>query len=54
MQMNLFDHNSNYFNHRTANIYEQEWNEAMMKLANSRHRLTAEDEKVIKKIADKL
>jgi hypothetical protein len=54
MQMNLFDHNSNYFNHRTANIYEQEWNEAMMKLANSRHRLTAEDEKAIKKIADKL
>ena len=54
MQMNLFDHNSNYFNHRTANIYEQEWNEAMMKLANSRHRLTTEDEKAIKKIADKL
>jgi len=54
MQMNLFDHNSNYFNHRTANIYEQEWNEAMMKLANSRHRLTVEDEKAIKKIANKL
>ena len=52
--MNLFDHNSNYFNHRTANIYEQEWNEAMMKLANSRHRLTVEDEKAIKKIANKL
>ena len=52
--MNLFDYNSNYFNHRTANIYEQEWNEAMMKLANSRHRLTAEDEKAIKKIANKL
>ena len=52
--MNLFDHNSNYFNHRTANIYEQEWNEAMMKLANSRHRLTVEDEKAIKQIADKL
>ena len=54
MQMNLFDHNSNYFSHRTANIYEQEWNEAMIKLANSRHRLSAADEEVIKKIADKL
>jgi len=54
MQMNLFDHNSNYFSHRTANIYEQEWNEAMWKLANSRHRLTVEDENAIKKIANKL
>jgi len=54
MQMNLFDHNSNYFNHRTANIYEQEWNEAMMKLANSRHRLSVADEEVIKKIANTL
>jgi hypothetical protein len=54
MQMNLFNHNSNSYSNRTANIYEQEWNEAMMKLANSRHRLTVEDEKAIKKIADKL
>ena len=34
--------------------YEQEWNEAMWKLANSRHRLTVEDENAIKKIANKL
>ena len=54
MQMNLFNYNSNFSNHRTANIYEQEWNEAMWKLANSRHRLTAEDENAIKQIADKL
>ena len=54
MQMNLFNHNSNFSNHRTANIYEQEWNEAMMKLANSRHQLTVEDENTIKKIANKL
>ena len=52
--MNLFNHNSNSYSNRTANIYEQEWNEAMWKLANSRHRLTVEDEKVIKQIADKL
>jgi hypothetical protein len=58
MQMNIFNHNSNlrsiFSNHRTANIYEQEWNEAMMKLANSRHRLSAADEEAIKKIANKL
>jgi hypothetical protein len=54
MQMNLFNHNSNFSNHRTANIYEQEWNEAIWKLANSRHRLTVEDENTIKKIANKL
>ena len=52
--MNLFNHNSNSYSNRTANIYEQEWNEAMWKLASSRHRLTAEDENVIKQIADKL
>ena len=52
--MNLFNHNSNFSNHRTANIYEQEWNEAMMKLANSRHRLSVADEEAIKKIANKL
>ena len=52
--MNLFNHNSNFSNHRTANIYEQEWNEAIWKLANSRHRLTVEDENTIKKIANKL
>ena len=52
--MNLFNHNSNFSSHRTANIYEQEWNEAMMKLANSRHRLTVEDENAIKQIANKL
>jgi hypothetical protein len=54
MQMNLFNHNSNFSNHRTANIYEQEWNTAMWKLANSRHRLTVEDENAIKQIANKL
>ena len=54
MQMNFFNHNLNFSSHRTANVYEQEWNEAMMKLANSRHRLTVEDENAIKKIADKL
>lgn len=55
MQMNLFDPPTHYhYLSRTANIYEQEWNEAMWKLANSRHRLTAEDENVIKQIADKL
>jgi hypothetical protein len=54
MQMNLFNHNSKFSNHRTANIYEQEWNEAMWKLANSRHRLTVEDENTIKQIANKL
>ena len=54
MQMNLFYYNSNSYSNRTANIYEQEWNEAMWKLANSRHRLTVEDENAIKKIADKL
>ncbi len=54
MQMNLFNYNSNSYSNRTANIYEQEWNEAMWKLANSRHRLTVEDENAIKKIADKL
>ena len=54
MQMNLFNYNSNSYSNKTANIYEQEWNEAMWKLANSRHRLTVEDENAIKKIADKL
>ena len=54
MQMNLFNPPSHHYLSRTANIYEQEWNEAMMKLANSRHRLTVEDENAIKKIADKL
>jgi len=54
MQMNLFNHNSNSYSNKTANIYEQEWNEAMWKLANSRHRLTVEDENAIKKIANKL
>jgi hypothetical protein len=54
MQMNLFNHHSDSYLSRTANIYEQEWNRAMIKLANSRHRLTVEDENAIKKIADKL
>ena len=54
MQMNLFSKNSDSYLSRTANIYEQEWNRAIMKLANSRHRLTVEDENAIKKIADKL
>ena len=54
MQMNLFNHHSDSYLSRTANIYEQEWNRAMIKLANSRHRLTVEDENVIKKIANKL
>ena len=52
--MNLFNYPSDFYLPVTANIYEQEWNTAMWKLANSRHRLTAEDEKAIKKIADKL
>jgi hypothetical protein len=52
--MDLFNHNSKFSNHRTANIYEQEWNEAMMKLANSRHRLSVADEEAIKKIANTL
>ena len=55
MQMNLFDPPSHYhYLSRTANISEQEWNEAMWKLANSRHRLTVEDENAIKKIANTL
>ena len=54
MQMNLFNPPTRYHYLSTANIYEQEWNEAMMKLANSRHRLTVEDENAIKKIANKL
>jgi hypothetical protein len=54
MQMNLFNYHSDSYLSRTANIYEQEWNKAIMKLANSRHRLTVEDENTIKKIADKL
>ena len=55
MQMNLFNPPSHYhYMSMTANIYEQEWNEVMWKLANSRHRLTVEDENAIKKIADKL
>jgi hypothetical protein len=55
MQMNLFNPPSHYhYLSRTANIYEQEWNEAMWKLANSRHQLTVEDENAIKKIANKL
>ena len=54
MQMNLFNYHSDSYLSRTANIYEQEWNKAIMKLANSRHRLTVEDENIIKKIADKL
>ena len=54
MQMNLFNHNSNSYSNRTANIYEQEWNEAMIKLANSRHRLSIADEETIKKIANTL
>ena len=55
MQMNLFDPHSHYhYLSRTANLYEQEWNEAMWKLANSRHRLTVEDENTIKQIANKL
>ena len=52
--MNLFNHHLDSYLSRTANIYQQEWNEAMWKLANSRHRLTVEDENAIKKIADKL
>ncbi len=52
--MNFFNHNLNFSSHRTANVYEQEWNEAMWKLANSRHRLTVEDENAIKKIANTL
>ena len=55
MQMNLFNPSSHHhYLARTANIYEQEWNEAMWKLANSRHRLTVEDENAIKKIANTL
>ena len=54
MQMNLFNYHSDSYLSRTANIYEQEWNKAIMKLANSRHRLTVEDENTIKKIANKL
>ena len=54
MQMNIFDYNSDSYLSRTANIYEQEWNRAMMKLANSRHRLSVADENTIKQIADKL
>ena len=54
MQMNLFNYHSDSYLSRTANIYEQEWNKAIIKLANSRHRLTVEDEETIKKIADKL
>jgi len=54
MQMNIFNKNSDSYLSRTANIYQQEWNEAMWKLANSRHRLTVEDENAIKKIANKL
>jgi len=56
MQMNLFNNNPDYYLYlsRTANIYEQEWNTAMWKLANSRHRLTVEDENTIKQIANKL
>ena len=55
MQMNLFYSPSHYhYLSKTANIYEQEWNEAMWKLANSRHRLTVEDENAIKKIANTL
>lgn len=54
MQMNLFNYHSDSYLSRTANIYEQEWNKAIMKLANSRHRLTVEDENAIKKIANKL
>jgi len=52
--MNLFNNTFRAYNSKTANIYEQEWNEVMMKLANSRHRLSAADEEAIKKIADKL
>lgn len=52
--MNLFDYHSNSYLSRTANIYEQEWNTAMWKLANSRHRLTVEDENTIKQISNKL
>jgi hypothetical protein len=54
MQMNIFNHHSNSYLSRTANIYEQEWNTAMLKLATSRHRLNVADEEAIKKIADKL
>ena len=54
MQMNLFNYHSDSYLSRTANIYEQEWNKAIMKLANSRHRLTVEDENAIKKIANTL
>jgi len=54
MQMNIFDYHSDSYLSRTANIYEQEWNTAMWKLANSRHRLTVEDENAIKQIANKL
>lgn len=54
MQMNIFDYNPDSYLSRTANIYEQEWNTAMWKLANSRHRLTVEDENAIKQIANKL
>ena len=52
--MNLFNYPSDFYLPVTANIYEQEWNEAIWKLANSCHRLTVEDENTIKKIANKL
>jgi hypothetical protein len=54
MQMNIFDYPSDFYLPVTANIHEQEWNTAMWKLANSRHRLTVEDENTIKQIANKL
>jgi hypothetical protein len=54
MQMNIFDYHSDSHLSRTANIYEQEWNTAMWKLATSRHRLSVADEETIKQIADKL
>jgi len=54
MQMNIFNNTTQIYSNRTANVYEQEWIEAMNKLANSRHRLNVADEEVIKKIADKL
>ena len=52
MQMNIFDYPSDFYLPVTANISEQEWNTAMWKLANSRHRLTVEDENTIKQIAN--
>ncbi len=40
--------------YESGNIFDAEWNEAIRKLNTGRHQLSADDEAIVKQIADKL